>query len=150
MLKRDITYEDFNGDTVTETFYFNLTKTEIIELEVSYDGGLEAMLRSIIKAENVRALVSEFKKIVLLSYGERSEDGKRFVKNDGMREAFSQTAAFDTLFMELATNDDAASIFIKGILPKDMAQEADKPETVGGLKAFGVPTPIPPPPRPQD
>jgi hypothetical protein len=69
--------------------------------------------------------VSEFKKIVLLSYGEKTPDGKRFVKNDEIREAFSQTAAYDTLFMELATDDKAAADFIKGIMPRDMSQQVE-------------------------
>ena len=135
MLKRDITYEDFNGETVTDTLYFNLTRTELIELEVSYDGGLEATISRIIKAEDMRALISEFKKLVLLSYGERSADGKRFVKNDEIREAFSQTAAYDALFMELATDDTAAAQFVSGIIPTGMAQAAAT-ETVS----------LPPPP----
>lgn len=128
MLKRDITYEDFNGDTITESFYFNLTRTEVIELEVGYEGGLEAALKRIVAAENREQLVKEFKKIVLLSYGVKSEDGKRFIKSDELRAEFSQTAAFDVLFMDLATNDDSASTFVKGILPKDMAREVEKAE----------------------
>ena len=130
MLKRDITYEDFNGDMITEAFYFNLTRTEIIELEVGYDGGLEAALKRIVAAENKQQLVTEFKKLVLLSYGVKSEDGKRFIKNDRLREEFSQTPAFDILFMDLATNDDAAAVFVKGILPKEMAKEIEKAEVI--------------------
>lgn len=125
MLKRDITYEDFNGDTVTETFYFNLTRTELVDLQVGYDGGLEAAISKIVKAEDLQALVKEFQKIVLLTYGEKSPDGKRFIKNDQMREEFSQTAAYDSLFMELATDEDAAANFIKGIIPQDMAKEVE-------------------------
>lgn len=121
MLKRAITYEDFNGNTVTDTFYFNISKTEIIELEVSYEGGLEAMLKKIVETEDRQGLIHEFKKIILLAYGEKSEDGKRFIKNNELREAFSQTAAFDALFIELATNEDAAATFIKGCLPVDVA-----------------------------
>ena len=123
MLKRDITYEDYNGEQVTETFYFNLTKSEIIELEVSYKGGLEGFIQAIIQAEDNKTLVAEFKKIVLLSYGEKTPDGKRFVKNDELREAFSQTAAYDSLFMELAMNDESAANFIKGIIPSDLSRE---------------------------
>lgn len=130
MLKRDITYEDFDGEQVTETFYFNLTKSEIIELEVSYKEGLQAALLRIVKAQDNKTLIAEFKKIVLLAYGERSEDGKRFIKNDEIREAFSQTAAYDALFMELATSDDAAATFIKGVVPKDFAKEIEKTQDV--------------------
>lgn len=140
MLKRNITYEDFNGERVTETFYFNFTKTEIVELELGYEGGMEAALQRIIKAENLKALVEEFKKIVLMAYGERSEDGKRFIKNDDIREAFSQTAAYDALFMELATDEDAAATFIKGVVPADLTRELAKIETVELPQP-----PIPPP-----
>ncbi|MET0466308.1 MAG: hypothetical protein ABW007_24330 [Chitinophagaceae bacterium] len=130
MLKRDITYEDFDGEKVTETFYFNLTKSEIIELEVGYKEGLQEVLQRIIKTEDKKRLIEEFKRIILLSYGERSEDGKRFIKNDGLREAFSQTAAYDALFIELATNEESAALFIKGIIPKDFVQEVEKAEVV--------------------
>lgn len=126
MLKRDVTYEDFDGEKATETFYFNLTKSEIVELEVAYDGGLQAALLRIVKTNDRKNLVAEFKRIILLSYGQKSEDGKRFIKSDELREAFSQTAAFDALFIELATNDDAAATFLKGIVPKEFSQEMDK------------------------
>lgn len=128
MLIRPITYENFDGETVTETFHFNLSKSEIIELQVSYKDGLEAALARIVRTSDKKQLVEEFKRIVLLSYGERSDDGKRFIKSDELREAFSQTAAYDTLFVELATDDTAAAEFIKGIIPKDFAKEVDKQE----------------------
>jgi hypothetical protein len=128
MLKREITYEDFNGEKATDTFYFNLTKTEIIELEVSYEGGLEAALKRIVATNDSKNLIAEFRRIVLLAYGVKSDDGKRFIKSNELREEFSQTAAYDALFMELATNDEAAATFIKGIIPKDMTQEVAKSE----------------------
>jgi hypothetical protein len=140
MLKRDITYEDFNGETVTETFYFNLTKSELVELQVGYEGGLEATLNKIIKAEDIKSLISEFKNVVLLSYGIRSEDGKRFIKSDQLREEFSQTAAFDALFMDLATNENAAATFVKGVVPASMTAEMEKVENT-------LEIPFPPPPQ---
>jgi len=141
MLKRDITYEDFDGETITEGFYFNLTKSEIIELEVGYEGGLEAALQRIIKTDDKKSLVAEFKKIILMSFGVKSEDGKRFIKSEELRTAFSQTAAFDSLFMELATNDESAAIFIKGIVPKDFAKEMDK------IQDVHLPATMPVPPK---
>lgn len=122
MLKRDITYKDFDGNEVTETFYFNLSRTELVDLELSYDGGLEAAINRIIESKDVKALINEFKRIVLESYGVKSEDGKRFIKNDEVREAFSQTAAYDSLFFELATNADAAADFVKGIVPFELTE----------------------------
>jgi len=126
MLKREITYEDFNGNQITETLYFNFTKTEIIELETSYEGGLQASIQRIIDAKDSKALIAEFKRIILLAYGQKSDDGKRFIKTDKMREEFSQTAAYDTLFMELATDDKLAAEFMSGIVPKDVRQAVEK------------------------
>ncbi len=126
MLKRDITYLDFNDEEVTDTFYFNITKSEIVELEVEHKEGLDATIKKIIETKDNKSLIAEFKRIILLSYGEKSADGKRFDKTDEMRKGFSQTAAYDALFMELATQDEAAATFIKGVLPNDMSVELDK------------------------
>ena len=126
MLKRNISYEDFDGEKVTETFYFNLTRSEIVELNVEHKGGLEDAIQRMVKSQDLKSLIAEVKKIVLWSYGVKSDDGKRFIKNDTLREEFSQTAAYDSLFMELATNDDAAATFIKGVIPKDFAKEMEK------------------------
>jgi hypothetical protein len=121
VLKRNITYEDFDGNQVTDTFYFNLTRTEILDVELGYEGGMEEFITKVIAAEDLKTLIKEFKKIILLSYGERTPDGKRFIKSDRIREEFSQTAAYDALFMELATNDGSAADFVIGIIPRDMA-----------------------------
>jgi hypothetical protein len=129
MLRREITYEDFNGDQVTDVFYFNISKSELVELEVQFDQGFGAMLQKIIDERDNNELVKRFKEIILMAYGKKSEDGRRFIKSDEIREEFTQTAAYDTLFMELATDDKAASVFLKGILPKDMGAEIEKIET---------------------
>ncbi len=126
MLKHKITYENFDGEELTEEFYFNLTKTEMVELEVEHKEGMQEWLDRIIKTEDRQLMIAEFKRIILLSYGEKSPDGKLFVKNDQIRESFSHHAAYHTLFMQLATEDEAAANFIKGILPKDLAKEVDK------------------------
>lgn len=122
MLKRNVTYEDFNGNTVTDTFYFNLSKAELVELEYNYKDGFGTMIENIIKAEDNKSLINIFKDLILKAYGQKSEDGKRFIKNDELREEFSQTAAYSELFMELAVDDKAANEFISGIIPKDMGQ----------------------------
>jgi hypothetical protein len=126
MLKRSITYEDYNGESLTEDFYFNLSKPELIELEVEFEGGFGRSLQNIIKAENTKALIHEFKRIILLAYGIKSEDGKRFIKSEQLREEFVQTDAYAQLFMELATDDKAASDFLTAILPKDMQGDVAK------------------------
>jgi hypothetical protein len=128
MLKRPITYTDFDENKITEVFYFHLSKAEIVELEVSYQDSMEAALKRIIASNDRAKLVAEFKKLILLSYGVKSADGKRFIKTDEAAKEFAQTAAYDALFMELATDANAAAIFVKGILPKDLTQQPqDKP-----------------------
>ncbi len=126
MLKREITYEDFNGVKVTDVFYFNISKPENIEMQVAYEEGLSEVLKRIVVEKDNKNLVKIFKDIVLTAYGEKSTDGKRFIKSDQLREEFSQTAAYSVLFMELATEDNAAVVFLKGILPQDMGAEFDK------------------------
>lgn len=145
MLKREIKYEDFNGEQAVDIFYFNISKPELVELEVEIDGGLGAYLRNIVEAKDNKALIKEFKRIVLLAYGEKSPDGKRFIKNDQLREEFSQTAAYQSLFMELATEDEAASNFLLAVLPKDMIGEIEK-ALPAAPQAPQAPTPPTPPP----
>lgn len=129
MLKREIKYTNFDDEEVTETFYFNLSKSELIELEVEREEGMSEWLQAIIETKDHKELIAQFKRLVLLTYGQKSEDGKRFIKNDQLREEFSQTPAYDALFMELALDDGAAVAFIKGIMPKDMAGDLDKKMT---------------------
>lgn len=124
MLKKTITYEDFNGEEVSEDFFFHLSKAELVELEVSHKDGLAAALERIIAAEDGKAIIAEFKNIILGSYGKRSDDGRRFVKNQTLRDEFESSEAYSTLFMELVTNTDAAIEFVNGVIPKGMAEEA--------------------------
>jgi hypothetical protein len=126
MLKREITFTNFDGEKVTETHFFHLSKTELVEMEVETNEGFQARMAKIIASKNNKDLIKEFKQIILMSYGEKSEDGKRFIKNDELRDNFSQTGAYDQLFIELATDDKAAAEFIIGVVPKDLAEEALK------------------------
>jgi hypothetical protein len=126
MFKQEISYEDFNGNQATDTLYFNLTKSELIELEAGKDGSWSEHLNRIVASTDKNGLIQEFKAIVLKAYGVKSEDGKRFIKSDQIREEFSQTAAYDALFMKLATEDEYAAKFMMGLMPKDMAVEIEK------------------------
>lgn len=126
MLKHEITYTDFNDVEVTDVFYFNISKPELVDLDVEYKQGFETFLKDIIEARDGQQLVQQFKKIVLLAYGKKSEDGKRFIKSDQLREEFSQSAAYNELYMKLATDHDFAADFIIGIMPKDMGEEVKK------------------------
>lgn len=118
MLKKTITYEDFNGETVTEDFYFNLTQAEVVELNFSVDGGLESYIKGITNTRDYKELISLFKEVIKLSYGVKSPDGKRFIKNDQITADFLATEAYSNLFMELATDAEAGAAFINGIAPK--------------------------------
>ena len=126
MLKKTVTYEDFNGDSVTEDHFFHLSKAELVELELSHKGGLSEALQRIVDAEDGKAIITEFKNIVLGSYGKRSVDGKRFIKNAQLREEFESSEAYSTIFMELVTDTDAAIEFINGVIPSGMVEEAAK------------------------
>jgi hypothetical protein len=126
VLKKTITYEDFNGEKITEDFFFHLSKAELVELEMSHKGGLSEALQRIIASEDNKEIIAEFKKIILASYGQRSYEGKHFVKNDQLREEFMSTEAYSVLFMELLENADAATEFVNGIMPAGLVEEAAK------------------------
>ena len=117
MLKKTITYTDYNGLERTEDFYFNLTKAEIMEMELSTTGGLSDMITRIVNAKDAPAIIKVFKDLILRAYGEKSADGKRFVKSQEISDAFAQTEAYSILFMELSTDADAAAKFINAIVP---------------------------------
>ena len=126
MIKKTITYKDYNQVERTEDFYFNLSKAEVMEMEMSTSGGLAEMITRIVAAQDQPAIIKIFKDLILKAYGEKSPDGKRFVKSDELSIAFSQTEAYSQLFMELATDAEAASAFVNGIVPADMAKQAAK------------------------
>ena len=117
MVKETITYTDYNGVERTEDFYFNLNKAELMEMEMSISGGLTEMIQRIVSAQDAPAIIKIFKELILKAYGQKSADGKRFVKNDELRDEFTQTEAYSQLFMKLATDADAASKFVNGIMP---------------------------------
>lgn len=126
MYKKTITYTDYNGNKRTEDFWFNFNKAEIAEMELSTSGGMGEMLQRIIQTKDQPALIKIFKDFVLKAYGEKSPDGKQFVKSDELRTAFSQTEAYSELFMELATDDKAAADFFNGILPAGLGSAEAK------------------------
>jgi hypothetical protein len=125
VLKKTIKYTDFNGEEVSEDFLFHLSKAELVELEMSHEGGFVASMQKVVEAEDNKTIIAEFKKIILQSYGQKSLDGKRFIKNQTLRDEFESSEAYSTLFMELVTDTDAAIEFMNGIIPGDLVpQEA--------------------------
>lgn len=125
MLSLPITYEDiFTGDKVTKTFYFNLTKAELLELEKSKEGGFSSIITSIIEEGNNEKLIPYFKKIIELSYGERTDDG-RFRKSEEAREAFLSSEAYSELFFSFFEEEKLVQ-FINGVMPKELMAEVNK------------------------
>ncbi len=140
MLKREITFEDFEGNQKKKTFYFNLSKAELVELEANTDGGIEATIKRIQEAEDVKTLIGLFKEIILASIGERSDDGEYFMKSPEIRARFAGHPAYSELFLQLATDANAATDFIQGVLPSDLVKEA--------LAQIPQDKPLAPPPAP--
>ena len=124
MLKETIKYTDYNGVERTEDFWFHLSKAELMEWEMGTTGGLTEMIKRIVDAQDAPAIIKIFKELVLKAYGQKSPDGKRFIKSEELATEFSQTEAYSQLFMELATDADKAAAFVNGIMPSDVSEKA--------------------------
>lgn len=121
MLKKTITYKTFDDTEVTEDFYFNLTEAEVLKMEVRAPGNSFAeMLQNIVKSNNGQLIMDTFENFILAAYGEKSEDGKYFLKSPEKTEMFKSTNAYSQFFMEICLNSGAAADFVNGIMPKDM------------------------------
>ena len=120
MLKKIITYTDYNGVERTEPFYFNLSKAELMEMELGVTGGMTEMLDKIIAAKDAPSLMKTFKEMIMKAYGVKSDDGKRLIKSEELSIAFTQTEAYSVLFMELITDDKAAADLVNGIIPNEI------------------------------
>ena len=132
MLKETMTYEDFNGVSRTEDFYFHLSEAEVMEMELGTTGGLTETIKRIVQAQDTPEIIKIFKDLILKAHGEKSLDGKRFIKTPEIRDAFAQTEAYSQLFMKLATDDTAAAKFVNGIVPANMSKK-ETPATIAAL-----------------
>lgn len=131
MHKWTTTYTDYNGVERNETFYFNLTKAEIMEMEMGTMGGFAEMITNIVAAQDTPSIIKIFKDLILKAYGKKSPDGRQFIKSEELSREFAQTEAYSQLFMLLATDSKAAAEFVNQIVPSDMAErakQAQKPE----------------------
>ena len=117
MLKKLIKYTDYNGTKRQENFYFNLNKTELMEMETEVTGGMRQLLEDMMEKQDIPKIMKAFKTIILKAYGEKSPDGRRFVKSEELSTAFSQTEAYSELFMELFQDEAKSAAFFTGILP---------------------------------
>jgi len=130
MITETITYTDYNGTSRTEDFMFNLTQAEAMEMEMSVDGGLTAMLNKIVAAQDAPTIMKIFKDMIFRSYGEKSPDGRRFIKSEDISKAFSETEAYNQLFMKLVTDADYAGKFIAGVTGTKVSDIKKKSESM--------------------
>ena len=124
MLKKTMTFTDYEGNERTEDHYFNLTKSECLKMEMSTNGGMTKLITKLIQTQNMPEVMKIFENILAQSYGEKSLDGRQFVKSPELSIAFSQTPAYDQLFFTLCTDADEAAKFINAIIPNDAVQAA--------------------------
>lgn len=133
MISKVIKYTDYNDVEREETFYFNLNRAELMEMELGTAGGFAAYLKRISDAKDVPSLAAIFKELILKSYGVKSDDGKRFIKSEELLKEFEQSEAYSELYMELATNTESAIAFVNGVVPKSLAEEVEKARKDGKL-----------------
>lgn len=118
MLKKTITYTDYDGLERTEEFRFNLTKAELVDMELTTAGTFSETMKRIIAEKDIIRIAKLFKELLLKSYGVKSDDGKRFIKSQELSEAFSQTEAYSDLYIELLSNPEEAAKFFAEFAPK--------------------------------
>lgn len=128
MLARTFTYKDYNGNTQKETWYFSLDKAELLKMELGAWGGLDALMRRLMREEKPGEIVDMFEKIILGAVGEKSPDGRKFIKNEQIREDFRATPAYSELFYELVMDGEKANAFLKGCMPEDISQAIEAHE----------------------
>lgn len=123
MIKKTVTYKDLNGKERTETFYFHYFESEIMDMEMSEEGGLAERIQRIIDAKDQASLLKVIKKFVVDAYGIKSDDGRRFIKSQEVKDAFVECPAYSKIYMELLTNDELAAEFVNKVVPEDMAEQ---------------------------
>lgn len=139
MLKRTIQYQDWNDTQRTEDFFFNLTETECLDLQLTTAGGLAETIQKIINSNEVAQMIGVFKELLLASYGEKSDDGRHFVKSPEIRASFQNTVVFNKLYLELATDDKAAVAFIEGIMPANLLEQAKAEQAKNADNLVAIP-----------
>jgi hypothetical protein len=140
MFKKEIEYQDFNGQQRKEMFYFNLSKAELMEMELSTQAGMEEMIKMLIATKDNAKIVQTFKDLILRSYGIKSEDGTRFIKTPELREAFEQSNAYSELFMEILSSSEAQVAFINGVINGVNVPEMKEEDAIAKLKELGYDT----------
>lgn len=124
MIKKTVTYTDFNDMERTDELHFHMTQPELIKLSVSKEGGFERYLNKIIQTNNMKEIVDTLDEVIRLSYGEKTADG-RFEKSPEILNKFVSSEAYNIVFMEIAQNSETAAEFINGVIPKTAKIQAD-------------------------
>lgn len=140
MFKTEIEYIDYNGNQRKDMLYFNLSKAEMMEMELSTTAGVEEKLRMLIATKDNETIVKTYKDLILRSYGIKSEDGTRFIKNAVLREEFEQSEAYSELFMKLLSDSDFQAKFINGIISGVNVPEMNEEDAIAKLKELGYDT----------
>lgn len=130
MLVKNIKYTDYDGVEREEKFYFNFNRAELVEMELKEEGGLAKMIDKIVAEKDTPRVIELFKVLILDAYGEKSPDGKRFIKSKELSEAFSQTEAYVEMFIELGTDANAGAAFINGVLPSNLVEDVEKQASI--------------------
>lgn len=139
MIQKVITYEDYNGEKVTETLWFHLSEAELAELDMVFPNGFGEHTKQILAEKNGKLIIELFKMLLSISIGRRSADGRRFEKSEEIKNDFLQTMAYSALFMDLVTNANTAAEFVLGIMPSSIR---------GKIKPEELLTPLPEPQAP--
>jgi len=145
MISKTLTFNDFNDNEVTDTFWFHMTKPELVDMEVKYKDGFESFIKKIIRTTDRQELINLFKEIIVMAYGVKSDDGLRFIKSEELATEFTQTAAYESLYMEFITQENALAEFMVGIMPKDMQGEATQKIKDMPAEVLSAPSPPKPP-----
>lgn len=140
MYKKTIEFEDFNGNKRKEQFYFNLSKAELMEMELSTQAGVEEKLKMLIATKDNEKIVQTYKDLILRSYGIKSEDGTRFIKSQELRDSFEQSAAYSEFFMELLSDQEEQARFINAVVSGSNVPNIDEKEAIEKLKEMGYDT----------
>lgn len=125
MLKKTVTYENFDGEIETKDFWFNLNKAELAEFEADEPDGFKATVEKAVEDHNTKEIIRIFKKILISAYGVRTAEGG-FRKSEALKEAFEEGPAYPEIFMELASDEAACRAFVEGVMPKNLKQVANQ------------------------
>ena len=130
MLKKTITFTDYNGTERTEDFYFNLKKSELLELQLGVEDGMTQYIQKLVQAQDMPKLMDLMKKIIKTAYGVKSDDGRRFIKSEEIYREFEETEAYSELFMEISTDDKKAAEFFNAIIPPELKNDGKELTTM--------------------